>query len=149
MATFTSHSPAETEALGELWGRSVQAGRVIALQGDLGAGKTQLVKGIARGLGVKDRVHSPTFALVNEYHGGRLPLYHIDLYRLESRADILGAGLEEFLFSPRGLTVVEWAERWCPGLQPSGRPAGWWWVCLDAAAPGDSERVITYDDSGP
>src|SRR5664279_5994356 len=110
MATFISHSPAETEALGEKLGRAAQSGLVIALSGDLGAGKTQLVKGLARGLGVTARVHSPTFTLVNEYGGGRLKLFHLDLYRLETAAQILSAGVEEFL-SPDGVAVIEWAER--------------------------------------
>ena len=79
MATFISHSPAETESLGETFGRAASHGLVIALSGELGAGKTQLVKGIARGLGVTARVHSPTFTLVNEYGGGRLKLFHLDL----------------------------------------------------------------------
>ena len=105
-----SHSPAETEALGEQLGRAAQRGLVIALSGDLGAGKTQLVKGLARGLGIAARVHSPTFTLVNEYAGGRLRLFHLDLYRLETREQILSAGLEEFL-QPDGVAVVEWAER--------------------------------------
>lgn len=111
MATFISHSPAETESLGERWGREAQRGWIIALSGDLGAGKTQLVRGLARGLGVTSRVHSPTFTLVNEYGGGRLRLFHLDLYRLESRAQILGAGLEDYL-QPDGVAVIEWAERW-------------------------------------
>jgi len=110
MATFISHSPAETESLGEAWGRAAQRGWVIALSGELGAGKTQLVKGLARGLGITARVHSPTFTLVNEYSGGRLRLFHLDLYRLNTREQILSAGLEEFL-SPVGVTVIEWAER--------------------------------------
>jgi len=110
MATFISHSPAETEALGERLGRAAQHGWVIGLTGDLGAGKTQLVKGLARGLGITARVHSPTFTLVNEYGGGRLKLFHLDLYRLESSGQILAAGLEEFL-QPDGVAVVEWAER--------------------------------------
>ena len=71
MPELISHSPAETEALGERWGREAQRGLVIALSGDLGVGKTQLVKGLARGLGATARVHSPTFTLVNEYGGGR------------------------------------------------------------------------------
>ena len=75
MATNISHSPAETAALGEEWGRKARAGSVIALSGDLGAGKTQFVKGVARGLGIIARVHSPTFTLVNIYEGGRLPLF--------------------------------------------------------------------------
>src|SRR5476649_356751 len=110
MATFISHSPAETESLGETFGRAAQSGLVIALSGDLGAGKTQFVKGLARGLGISARVHSPTFTLVNEYGGGRLKLFHLDLYRLETREQILSAGVEEFL-SPDGVSVVEWAER--------------------------------------
>ena len=109
MATFISHSPAETESLGEAWGRAARRGWVIALSGELGAGKTQLVKGVARGLGIAARVHSPTFTLVNEYDGGRLRLWHLDLYRLETREQILSAGLEDFL-SPDGVTVIEWAE---------------------------------------
>ena len=110
MATFISRSPAETEGLGEQFGRAAARGLVIALTGDLGAGKTQLVKGLARGLGITARVHSPTFTLVNEYAGGRLRLFHLDLYRLESRRQILSAGLDEFL-QPDGVAVVEWAER--------------------------------------
>ena len=110
MATFISHSPAETETLGEKFGRAAQRGLVLALSGDLGAGKTQFVKGLARGLGVTARVHSPTFTLVNEYAGGRLKLFHLDLYRLETPAQMLSAGIEEFL-SPDGVAVIEWAER--------------------------------------
>ena len=111
MATYISHSPAETEALGEAWGRAAQPGLVIGLCGDLGAGKTQLVKGLARGLGINNRVHSPTFTLVNVYTGGRLTLFHLDLYRLETLEQIHAAGLEEYL-QPAGLAVIEWAERW-------------------------------------
>ena len=110
MATYISNSPAETEALGERWGRAAQAGLVLALSGDLGAGKTQLVKGLARGLGVTARVHSPTFTLVNEYAGGRLRLFHLDLYRLETPAQLRSAGVEEYL-QPDGVAVIEWAER--------------------------------------
>lgn len=105
-----SHSPAETEALGEKFGRAAARGLVIALSGDLGAGKTQFVRGLARGLGISSRVHSPTFTLVNEYGGGRLKLFHLDLYRLETPEQIWSAGIEEFL-KPDGVAVVEWAER--------------------------------------
>jgi tRNA threonylcarbamoyladenosine biosynthesis protein TsaE len=145
MATCISHSPAETEALGEAWGRSAEAGQVIGLSGDLGAGKTQFVKGFARGLGITARVQSPTFALVNEYSGGRLPLYHLDLYRLETVAQISSAGLDEYL-SPDGVTIIEWAERWfgeCGsgasriGGQPQVR-----WVRFETIA--ETERRISY-----
>jgi tRNA threonylcarbamoyladenosine biosynthesis protein TsaE len=111
MATFISHSPAETQSLGESWGRGAANGLVICLSGELGAGKTQLAKGIAVGLGITARVHSPSFTLVNEYNGGRLPLFHVDLYRLDSRDQIIAAGLEEY-FQPKGVAVIEWAERW-------------------------------------
>ena len=110
MLILISHSPAETEALGEQFGRAAQHGWVIALSGDLGAGKTQFVKGLARGLGISSRVHSPTFTLVVEYTGGRLDLYHLDLYRLETAEEILSAGIEDFL-QPDGVAVIEWAEK--------------------------------------
>ncbi|MBI3878409.1 MAG: tRNA (adenosine(37)-N6)-threonylcarbamoyltransferase complex ATPase subunit type 1 TsaE [Verrucomicrobia bacterium] len=151
MNTVTTHSPAETEALGEAWGREAQRGWVIALSGDLGAGKTQLVKGLARGLGCPARVHSPTFALVNEYDGGRHLLFHLDLYRLDTREQILGAGLEEFLDTPDGVAVVEWAERWFGEVQSSmfhvqNIPLRLRWVKLEVL--GDTERRITYEDFG-
>ena len=137
-----SQSPAETEALGEKFGRAAQHGFVFALTGDLGAGKTQLVKGIARGLGVTARVHSPTFTLVNEYGGGRLKLFHLDLYRLETPAQILSAGIEEFL-SPDGVAVIEWAERIADcGL----RIADWKNVKIEIIS--ETERKIIYDDFG-
>ena len=122
MATFISHSAAETQSLGEQWGREVGSNLVIGLSGDLGAGKTQLVKGLARGLGVLDKVHSPTFALVNEYTGGRLPLAHLDLYRLDTREHIIGAGLEPYLDQPEGVAVIEWIERWWPEAGRTSAP---------------------------
>jgi tRNA threonylcarbamoyladenosine biosynthesis protein TsaE len=143
MVTFTSHSPAETEALGEAWGRQAQSGSVFGLSGDLGSGKTQLVKGLARGLGISARVHSPTFALVNVYTGGRLTLFHLDLYRLETRAQITAAGLEEYLQAP-GVTVIEWAEKLFPQAQAPDstlRRVGF-------AVLSDTERRITYEDIG-
>lgn len=148
MATFISHSPGETEALGEAWGKSAARGLVIGLCGDLGAGKTQLVKGLARGLGVSARVQSPTFTLVNCYAGGRLPLFHLDLYRLETRAQILAAGLEEY-FEPDGVAVIEWADRWWGTANPGGAapPGGTWrWVRFEVG-PGDDRR-IHYEDIG-
>ena len=137
-----SHSPAETEALGEKLGRAVQHGLVLALSGDLGAGKTQLVKGIAHGLGITARVHSPTFTLVNEYGGGRLKLFHLDLYRLETPAQILSAGIEEFL-SPNGVTVIEWAERISDFQSPISNLKN---VKIEIIS--ESGRKIIYDDFG-
>jgi tRNA threonylcarbamoyladenosine biosynthesis protein TsaE len=150
MAAIISHHPAETEALGEAWGRAAPSGLVIGLTGDLGAGKTQLVKGLARGLGFPGRVHSPTFTLVNIYSGGRLPLFHLDLYRLETRAQIIEAGLEEYL-NPAGVAVVEWAERWFGkehstfNIQHSTSKL----VRLARMETlSEMERRITYEDSG-
>src|ERR1700734_595233 len=118
MAILISRSPAETEALGEKFGRAARRGWVIALSGDLGAGKTQFVKGLARGLGISARAHSPTFTVATQYSGGRLNLFPLDLYRLETPAQILSAGLEEFL-SPDGVAVIEWAERLPATLRPA------------------------------
>ncbi len=143
--THISHSAAETEALGEAWGRSAQAGWVLGLSGDLGAGKTQLVRGLARGLGVTARVSSPTFALVNEYGGGRLPLAHIDLYRLETEHQIIGAGLEEYL-RPAGVTVIEWVERWGSLLSSPRAEGAFRRVQIEMLENGS--RRIVYEDSG-
>ena len=151
MATFISTNPDDTLELGERWGREIQAGWVIGLTGELGAGKTQLVKGIARGLGTTTRVHSPTFALINTYEGGRLPLFHLDLYRLETRNQITAAGLDEYLFHPQGVTVIEWVERWLgkAGSQNSGvhgLPAHLRQVWIDTIS--ETGRSIRYEDSG-
>jgi len=148
MPSVITHSPAQTEALGESWGRCASQGLVIALTGDLGAGKTQLVRGLARGLGSPVRVHSPTFTLVNEYGGGRLRLFHLDLYRLETAEQIRSAGLEEYL-TPDGVTVIEWADRWAelhdlagpPGCAPLLRR-----VLMEVL--NETERRISYEDSG-
>lgn len=145
MATFISHSLVDTESLGERFGRAAQRGWVIALTGDLGAGKTQFVKGLARGLGCTGRVHSPTFTLVNEYSGGRLSLFHLDLYRLETPDQIHGAGIEEFL-SPAGVSVIEWAERLEGGKWQMEGTTGWFSVKLEII--GDQERKISYDNFG-
>jgi tRNA threonylcarbamoyladenosine biosynthesis protein TsaE len=142
MAISISHSPAETETLGETWGREAKRGLVIALSGDLGAGKTQLVKGIARGLGFPGRVHSPTFTLVNVYSGGSLTLFHLDLYRLETPEQILSAGVEEYL-QPEGVSVIEWAERLPASHLPQRNLRR---VTIELVS--ESERRITYEDSG-
>jgi len=142
MATSISHSAAETESLGEVWGRAAKRGLVIALSGDLGAGKTQLVKGIARGLGITTRVHSPTFTLVNVYNGGRLTLFHLDLYRLETMQQILSAGVEEYL-RPDGVAVIEWAERMS---NDEFRMENFRRVKIEIL--GETERHIFYEDFG-
>jgi tRNA threonylcarbamoyladenosine biosynthesis protein TsaE len=153
MATLISHSPAETAALGEAWARDAHAGWVIGLQGGLGAGKTQLVKGFARGLGIAARVQSPTFALVNHYEGGRLPLFHLDLYRLETPQQIAAAGLDEYLREPAGVALVEWIERWLPASfdpreKNSAPPAGRRFRLVQFETLNEHERRIRYEDFG-
>lgn len=142
MPTEITRNPAETEMLGERWGREARRGWVIGLSGELGAGKTQLVKGLARGLGVTARVHSPTFTLVNEYGGGRLRLFHLDLYRLETPEQIIAAGLEEYL-QPEGVTVIEWADRMA---NEEWRTTKRRLVKIEIV--GETERRITYEDIG-
>lgn len=149
MATFTSHSPDDTAALGERWGREAAAGWIIGLSGDLGAGKTQLVKGIARGLGIEERIHSPTFALVNEYAGGRLSLAHLDLYRLDTAEQIHGAGLDEYFSHPPGVVVVEWCERWPEFSTPLPSAVRHHRLRLVRIESIDEcTRSISYEDSG-
>lgn len=146
MDTCISKSPEETLALGEQWGREAVTGWVIGLSGDLGAGKTQLVKGIARGLGIHDRISSPTFALVNEYSAGRLPLFHLDLYRLDSPEQITSAGLESYLINPAGVAVVEWIERWFGDGPPAEiLPAKLRRVWIETVT--ETERRIRHEDS--
>ena len=96
--------------MGAALGKIVRSGDVVALQGDLGAGKTNFVQGLARGLAIAQDVNSPTFILANEYNDGRLPLYHIDAYRVENAQEAEGFGLDDYL-SGDGVTVIEWAER--------------------------------------
>ena len=131
-------------ALGETWGKTAQPGMVIGLSGELGAGKTQLVKGIARGLGCPGRVHSPTFTLLNSYLGGRVPLYHLDLYRLASAEEVRAAGLEEYLFYPEGIAVVEWVER--IDRPPQARNSLFRSVRIEIL--NDDTRQIMYEDFG-
>ncbi len=106
---FITECPEETEALGERLGRLLTGGEVLAYTGDLGAGKTAFTRGVARGLGITERVTSPTFTIVNEYEGGRLPLFHFDLYRLSSAEDLFEIGWEDYL-ARNGVCAVEWSE---------------------------------------
>ena len=106
---FITRNEQETEALGERLGRAILPGTVIAYYGDLGAGKTAFTRGIARGLGVTDRVTSPTYTIVNEYEG-RLPVFHFDMYRLDSSEDLFDIGWEDYL-ARGGVCCVEWSER--------------------------------------
>ena len=107
--TYITNSPGETEALGAALGRILPAGTVIAYRGDLGAGKTAFTRGLARGLGYRDMVTSPTYTIVNEYLGGRLPLFHFDMYRLGCAEDLWDIGWDDYL-DRGGICAVEWSE---------------------------------------
>lgn len=145
MVTLISKSPEETFRIAADFAREARPGLVLGLVGDLGAGKTQYVKGFAAGLGITERVHSPTFTLVNEYRSGRIPCFHLDLYRLESTEQILGAGLEPY-FRPEGaVTLIEWFDRARELLPPSAQSL----IVTLSAGVDENERVISYDDSRP
>lgn len=116
MATCISNSPEETFALGREWGLALRPGTVVGLAGDLGAGKTQLVKGLADGLGVRSRVSSPTFTLVHEYETPTGPVFHLDLYRLETPEAVARTGMEDYLIQPEAVVIVEWIDRWTGSL---------------------------------
>ena len=107
--TFLTNSPAETECIGAALGKIIPAGTVLAYRGDLGAGKTAFTRGLALGLGYTDPVTSPTYTVCNEYLGGRLPLFHFDMYRLRSAEDLWDIGWEDYL-ERGGVCAVEWSE---------------------------------------
>jgi len=129
-----SGSPDETARAGEELGKTLGPGAVVALSGELGAGKTCFIQGLARGLGVERSPTSPTFVLINQY-AGRVPVYHVDAYRTESLTELLDLGLEE-LFGGPGVTVVEWADKLLP-LLPAGT------IHVHIAGVGDEPREIT------
>lgn len=109
MYEYITRSPAETARLGEKIARALGSGMVLALEGDLGAGKTCFVSGLAKGLGYQGEVSSPTFSLVNEYIGGRIPLYHFDMYRVTGWEDLYSTGFFDYL-ETEGALAVEWSE---------------------------------------
>ena len=113
---FITNSEEETEALGARLAVKLEPGAVIAFTGDLGAGKTAFTRGLARGLGIPDRVTSPTFTIVNEYEGGRLPLFHFDMYRLGSADELFDIGWEDYLVRG-GVCAVEWSENVSDALE--------------------------------
>jgi len=140
--TWATHSPAETYGLGQAVGRSLVGGLTIGLVGPLGAGKTQLVKGVAVGNGMAqgDKVTSPTFTLIHEYTG-RLALYHLDAYRLRGAADLRALGFEE-LIGPGAAVVVEWADRAADAM-----PEDSLWV--EVSITGDAARSFLFRPTGP
>jgi tRNA threonylcarbamoyladenosine biosynthesis protein TsaE len=113
---FITHSPQQTEAVGEKLGQALSPGAVIAYRGDLGAGKTAFTRGLARGLGAAEPVTSPTYTIVNEYLSGRLPLFHFDMYRLRSADELFDIGWDDYL-DRGGVCAVEWSENVADALE--------------------------------
>lgn len=137
MLTVTN-SAAETKALGEKLASRLKAGDVVVLEGELGAGKSELARGIARGLGVMETVTSPSFTILNVYESGRCPLYHFDWYRLESEEELYELGMDEYLGGD-GIAVIEWAER-CPEAVPENV------IRIRLEVTGGESRRITVSD---
>lgn len=136
MERWHSASAAETAAIGIKLAGRLGPGDVVALTGELGSGKTCLVKGIAAGLGVTQEVTSPTFTIIHEYRGGRLPVFHVDLYRLDNAQQAVAIGLEDVIASD-GVTIIEWAEKAAP-LLPARTQR------FDLRITGESEREISW-----
>ena len=133
---FLTNAPEETEAIGAALAKILPPGAVIAYQGDLGAGKTAFTRGLARGLGYKEPVTSPTYTIVNEYLGGRLPLFHFDMYRLNSSDDLWDIGWEDYL-DRGGICAVEWSENVADALEDAIT------VCIEKT--GENSRRITIE----
>ena len=135
MATFISNSPAETEAIARRLADDLVAGSILALKGELGSGKTLFTQGLVASLESGAAVTSPTFTIVHEYQGGRLPVYHFDFFRLENRESAARLGLDEYFFSD-GVSVIEWADRF-PELIPEQAR----WISFEAKS--EHQRIIT------
>ena len=133
---FVTNSPEETEAVGEKLAQTLLPGTVIAYRGDLGAGKTAFTRGLARGLGVKERVTSPTYTIVNEYLGGRMPLFHFDMYRLHSSDDLFDIGWEDYL-DRNGICAVEWSENVADAMEDA--------ITVHIEKLGGDDRRITIE----
>ena len=136
---FITHSPEETEAIGEKLAKNLTPGTVLAYRGDLGAGKTAFTRGLARGLGYTEPVTSPTYTIVNEYLGGRLPLFHFDMYRLVSDDDLWDIGWEDYL-DRGGVCAVEWSENVRDALPPDAVT-----VTIARCPENDGWRTITIE----
>jgi tRNA threonylcarbamoyladenosine biosynthesis protein TsaE len=130
---FITHSPEETERLGKALAALLQSGDIIAYRGDLGAGKTAFTRGLAKGLGCREQVTSPTYTIVNEYLSGRLPLFHFDMYRLASSDDLWSIGWEDYL-DRGGVCAVEWSENVDDAMENA------LWVTLESLG-GDDRRI--------
>lgn len=130
---FITHSPEETERLGEAVAALLRSGDIIAYRGDLGAGKTAFTRGLARGLGCREQVTSPTYTIVNEYLSGRLPLFHFDMYRLASSDELWSIGWEDYL-DRGGVCAVEWSENVDDAMENA------LWVTVESLG-GDDRRI--------
>ena len=133
---YITGCPEETEAVGAALGRVLTPGSVVAYRGDLGAGKTAFTRGLARGLGCDEMVTSPTYTIVNEYLGGRLPLFHFDMYRLASADDLWDIGWEDYL-ERGGVCAVEWSENVADAMEGAIR--------VTIGKTGDQSRRITIE----
>ena len=133
---YITNSPAETEAIGAALGKILTPGTVIAYRGDLGAGKTAFTRGLAKGLGCREIVTSPTYTIVNEYLGGRLPLFHFDMYRLRSSDDLFDIGWEDYL-DRGGICAVEWSENVEDAMEDA--------ICITIEKLGEESRQITLE----
>ena len=139
---YLSHSPAETEQLGERLGKSLRPGSVVAYAGGLGMGKTAFTRGLARGLGCRGRVTSPTFTIVNEYPG-TVPLFHFDMYRLDSADALFDIGWDDYL-DRGGVCAVEWSENVADAIPPEAVR-----VAIDRVPEHDGWRCITITGGEP
>lgn len=135
---YLSNSPEETEQLGERLAEKLRPGAVLAFRGDLGAGKTAFTRGLARGLGIHEPVTSPTYTIVNEYLSGRLPLFHFDMYRLESSDDLFDIGWEDYLLRG-GVCAVEWSENVADAMMQA--------IVIDIRRIDDEHREIVIEGS--
>ena len=135
---FVTHSREETAALGGRLADALKTGRVVAFTGDLGAGKTAFVSGMARALGVEERVTSPTFTIVNEYEGGRLPLFHFDMYRLGGADELFHIGWEDYL-SRGGVCAVERSENVAEAIEDGAVRVS------IVRGDGDNDRIIAIE----
>ena len=133
---YITNSPEETEAVGQALAQHLTPGTVIAYRGDLGSGKTAFTRGLAKGLGATERVTSPTYTIVNEYLTGRLPLFHFDMYRLESVEDLWDIGWEDYL-ERGGICAVEWSENVSDAMAGA--------VLVQIEKTGDDSRRITIE----
>jgi tRNA threonylcarbamoyladenosine biosynthesis protein TsaE len=136
VATFISNSPAETEAVGRQVAENIGVGSVLALKGDLGSGKTLFVKGVVAGLGSSADVTSPTFTILHEYRGGRLPVCHFDLFRVENPQALARLGLDDYFFGD-GISVIESADRF-----PEFVPEQALWILFEIKS--ETQRAITF-----